>query len=528
MLSLQAIHKNEAKDLEHDRGPLEIGRGPARGDVPRLMVADPYVSKDHVRLEEIAIGRLRVDNLSQKQPIKLSSTSSIPPGGTAELLLPCRLTIGDTRVELSPGGGTIERAALQTIAPPSPRRFAATLVPPQADRGPGTEQLMDWCETVLAVQQAEPGTADFFERPARALVDVLDLDRGLVLLRQGDHWQTAARAEKSPDGAGTGFNKSLVDQVARDRRTFFLTGQGAGGNGPDRGVVAAPILDGENQVVALLYGERGRRRELDALQAQMVQVLASALGFGLLRHAKESAQRSDQDRGRFLADMGQELREPLDAILGHAELLQEQARVKGREEDLPELTKLLQAGRQLQTVLHDVLEMARLETGRLELFPETFAVPALVREAAQLVQPRVERNGNVLRVWCADDVDRMHTDATRLRQCLVNLLDNAAKFTRDGTITLQVRTGRRRERPCIEFEVSDTGIGMSPEKAARLFRGFMPPDAGARKASGGTGLGLALVRRFSELLGGEVAVRTELHRGSTFLLVWPERWEGKT
>ncbi|MEP7325077.1 MAG: GAF domain-containing protein [Gemmatimonadota bacterium] len=231
-----------------------------------------------------------------------------------------------------------------------------------------------------------------------------------------------------------------------------------------------------------------------------------------LLETRRAAEAANAAKSGFLASMSHELRTPLNAILGYSEMLQEDAADGGHQEMIPDLQKIQSAGRHLLTLINEVLDLSKIEAGKMDLYLETVDVQTVVEEVATTVRPLVERNGNRLDLQLLGDPGAIRADATRLRQVLLNLLSNATKFTDHGVITLAVE----REPDAMEFRVSDTGIGMTNEQMGRLFEAFTQAEAATTSKFGGTGLGLALSRKFCQLMGGNVTVSSELGKGSTF------------
>jgi PAS domain S-box-containing protein len=235
------------------------------------------------------------------------------------------------------------------------------------------------------------------------------------------------------------------------------------------------------------------------------------------KHAAEAASRS---KGQFLANMSHELRTPLNAVIGYAELVGEELEDRGESALLEDMGKIRSAGRHLLGLISDVLDVSKIEAGRVEVFAETFDLHDVIREIAETVRPLVAERGNALDIDLAADLPRMHSDVTKVRQILFNLLSNAAKFTRDGRIVLSVHAvpGGR-----IRFGVADDGIGMTTEHLERVWDAFQQADASTTRQFGGTGLGLTITKSFTELLGGSIEVQSTEGEGTTFQIELPSR-----
>jgi len=237
-----------------------------------------------------------------------------------------------------------------------------------------------------------------------------------------------------------------------------------------------------------------------------------------LEAARQEAVTANQVKSEFLANMSHELRTPLNAIIGYSQLLQEDAVDAGDETSLPDLKKIENAGKHLLGLINDILDLSKIEAGRMDLYVEAVDVPALVEDVRLMVEPLAGKNGNRLVFECPPDAGAIRSDVTKLKQCLLNLLSNACKFTEQGAVTLKVT---RSADGMIDFAVSDTGIGMTEAQMAKLFQAFVQADGSTTRRFGGTGLGLAITRSFAKIMGGDVTVSSEVGKGSTFLLRLP-------
>jgi signal transduction histidine kinase len=237
--------------------------------------------------------------------------------------------------------------------------------------------------------------------------------------------------------------------------------------------------------------------------------------------ARDKAEEVSRTKSAFLANMSHELRTPLNAIIGYSEMLQEEVEEVGQSDLVPDLVKVHSAGRHLLGLINDILDLSKIEAGKMVIHPEVFDVATVLREVGSTVAPLVEKNGNGLALEAGDDLGDMCSDVTRVRQVLLNLISNAAKFTSQGTITLAARRECTDGRDWLEFAVKDTGIGMTPEQIAKLFQPFTQADSSTTRKYGGTGLGLAISRRLCQMMEGDIALQSEPGRGSTFTVRLP-------
>jgi signal transduction histidine kinase len=240
-----------------------------------------------------------------------------------------------------------------------------------------------------------------------------------------------------------------------------------------------------------------------------------------LQVARDQAMQATEAKSQFLASMSHELRTPMNAIIGFTRLVMRRSKEVLPAQQYGNLEKILASANHLLALLNDVLDLSKIEAGKMAVLIERFEVAALIGQVQAVVQPLIARNGNTLVVECAPDVGVMTSDPTKLRQNLLNLLGNAAKFTKQGTITLAARRLVRDGDDRVEFRVSDTGIGMTGEQLGKLFEAFSQAEASTARDYGGTGLGLAITRRYCRLLGGDVTVESAPGAGATFTILLP-------
>jgi adenylate cyclase len=293
MLWILVSSKTGRDRFFHREGPLEFGRGPERG-VPRKEIPDLKVSKDQLVVEEQDHDRVRLRNLSMHVPVRLADGSTIVPGGELSVRVPVRVHVGDTLIEIepSPSGVTgADPALLRTIEPPVAVGPAARTLAPRLGTDPVAEEMARWFESLIGVQRAAASSPDFFGQTARAVVELIGLDGGLVLLRKDGEWAPVACYPVNSDPASQ-YSRSILDTVTRQRRTFYQEIQATAASLVGVvAVVASPILSESHEVIGAVYGARrgaGRSPEIRPLEAQLTQVLAAAVAAGLARQESEA------------------------------------------------------------------------------------------------------------------------------------------------------------------------------------------------------------------------------------------------
>lgn len=330
-----------------------------------------------------------------------------------------------------------------------------------------------------------------------ALIAVVGIAIGYLLTRRLNVLTTVARRFSQGDlAAQTGFVGH--DEIAELGQTFDHMARNI-----------------ERQIASLSNTEQELRKARAELEQRVLERTAE------LAIARDQALDASRTKSAFLANMSHELRTPLNAVIGYSEMLIEEAADSGYGKITPDLLKIKTSGTHLLSLINDVLDLSKIEAGKMELYLEDFSIEGVVQETVAAVQPMLRKNGNALEVRCRAGIGTMCADKVKLRQALINLLSNAAKFTERGQITIEVQRIYVNAHEWVEFVVQDTGIGISPEQMSKLFGEFYQADASMTRKHGGTGLGLAISRRYCQLMGGSLTAQSQTDRGSVFKINLP-------
>ena len=536
MISITITNKIENQQLTHLGGPLEIGRGSKRGGPPRIALQDGFVSRDHVKIEELSQNKLAVENLSQRSTVAVDQLTLLLPGQRCESPMPVRIGIGESVIEVD--GIRPDDSGEHFLTVSAPMYDDATMVLPSLlslGKAPNTEQIVGWLEPVVALLRAAD-EKELYRQTAQVLVERIGLDTGAVLLRNGNIWRTVAYTARDQNINQRTLSHALLRKVVTEKRTFYLPVAAVGATQSLMGVqslVGSPIFDEKHNVIGAVTGSRSvksLKNEIGALEAQVVQLLATAVGVGRgrfdrnaeasrLRVAVDAAEQANRTKSQFLAMVSHELRTPLTTIIGYSEMLLDQSQMDQLPQYGDDLSQIHTAAKHLLVLINDILDLSKIEAGKIDIARESYEQAEIIVGVVSSVEPQASTHHNTLQSDCPATLGPAVGDPIRFRQCVLNLMANACKFTSKGQVKLKADRVQNEGVDWLRVVVEDTGIGMTAEQMERLFQPFTQVDSSAGRKQGGTGLGLAISQKLAKAMGGRITVESEPDRGSRFTLM---------
>jgi signal transduction histidine kinase len=341
---------------------------------------------------------------------------------------------------------------------------------------------------------------------------------------------TLLATKRVPIGRGTLAGRTAyegrpvhIPDVLADPEYTYAEGQTVAGY---RSMLGVPLLRDETSIGVVILVRKVARpftekqiKLVTTFADQAVIAIETVRLFDEIQDKSRQLAEASQHKSQFLANMSHELRTPLNAIIGVSEMLREDA--EALKQDVEPLDRVLRAARHLLALINDILDLSKIEAGRMELQLEPFALAPLISSVVKTIEPLAVKSGNQVSVRCDPAIGTLHGDQMRLRQALLNLMSNANKFTERGTIAVDARQAQENDRDWITLAVADTGIGMTAEQMGKLFQEFSQADVLTTRKYGGTGLGLAISKRFCQMMGGDITVESEPGRGSTFTIRLP-------
>jgi signal transduction histidine kinase len=392
---------------------------------------------------------------------------------------------------------------------------------PRADAGvsPWVVVIVDDDRDVHAITRIVLQGYRYKDRPIELLSAHSAGEARAIFARRRDVAVALIDVVMETDDAGLQLTRDIREAIG-NRRVRIILRTGQAGHAPEREVIVDYDIN-----------DYKTKTEL-TVEKMFVMMTAALRGYHdlvlieeafALRAAKEAAEAANRAKSDFLALMSHELRTPINAIIGYSEMVVEEASELGVDTILSDVKRIGSAGKHLLSMVNNIMDLSKIEAGMMDVYLESFDVAEMLSEVESVAQALAQKNANQLVIVCPPDIGAMHSDVTKVRQVIFNLLSNALKFTQNGRVTVALRRldGGPAER--IEITITDTGIGMTPEQMGRLFRAYAQADASTARRFGGTGLGLTIVKQFCELLGGDVTVDSTPGVGTSFTLQLPRR-----
>jgi signal transduction histidine kinase len=402
------------------------------------------------------------------------------------------------------------------------------------------EQQTATAEILRVIASSPNDIQPVLDSVARNAARLCNTDDSTIHLIDGDTHRPAAHHGLVPPGPARRLRpKTLVARAVFEGKTVHIPdindeavqrefSASHFGGGRYRTMLMVPLMkDGKGIGVITAFRAHvqpftsDQIKLLETFADQAVIAIENVRLFNEIQKKSREIEVANRHKSEFLASMSHELRTPLNAILGIAQVLQVEARLSKSEDQLEPLQRILNAGRHLLALINEILDLSKIEAGRMDLQLEPVALAPLLDEFRSNMEPLSAQNKNTLTLHCAPDVASVYADAVRVRQVLLNVGSNANKFTRDGTVALAIDEEEEDGRCWVRFRISDTGIGMTPEQVSRLFQDFVQADTSTARKYGGTGLGLAISRRLCHMMGGDITVESEPGIGSTFTIRLP-------